>query len=58
MNAIYRRYRTDPAFRDALVESARRERNRAIASFLAASAAYFAGKGQSHAARPHLARQG
>ncbi|HZQ72058.1 MAG TPA: hypothetical protein VFB08_04015 [Burkholderiales bacterium] len=58
MNAIYRRYRTEEAFREALFAAARRERNAAIARFLAASADYFSLKGPSHAARAHLARQG
>jgi len=58
MNAIYERYRSDSAFREALVAAARRDRNAALARFLAAAAAYFFPTRKPHAARPHLARQG
>jgi len=58
MNAIHERYRRDPEFRDALIAAARRDRNAALARFLAAAAAYFSLKRKPHAARPHLARQG
>ena len=58
MNAIYERYRTDPAFRQALFAAAHRQRNEAIRLFLSAAAAHFSAKRRGHAAGSHLARQG
>jgi hypothetical protein len=58
MNAMRERYRMDPAFLEVLVAAARRDRNAALARFLAAAAAYFSLKRKPHAARAHLARQG
>jgi hypothetical protein len=58
MNALYERYRQQPGFREALVAAARRDRNAALARFIAAAAAYFSPTRDRHAARPHLARQG
>jgi hypothetical protein len=58
MSAIYARYRTDPAFREALFAAARRQRNEAIGRFLSAAAAHFSPKRRAHAAGSYLARQG
>lgn len=58
MNPIYRRYRTDEAFRAAVIASAHRQRGDAMARFFAATIAHFTWKGRSHAARTHFARQG
>ena len=58
MNAVYERYRTDPAYRQALFAAAHRQRNEAIRRLLSAAVAHFSPNRRAHAAGSHLARQG